>query len=321
MPNPTRSSVHTDSILTNISVAYSQQATNFISTEVFPMVQVQKQSDKYYTYDKNDFLRDEMEQRADGAESAGAGYRLSTDSYSCDVWALHKDIGDQTRANADNPLNVDRDAVNFLTQKALIRRERQWVTDSFTTSVWGTDVVGTTDFTKWSDQAGSDPIVDIDTGRETILSNTGFEPNTLVLGYQTFKALTRHPLIKEIYKYTSSESITADLLARAFELDRVLVSRAAYATNAEGASSETFTFAAGKNALLCYVNPNPSLMTPSAGYTMAWAGLEDSDDGQRVNRYDLRGSGRPADRIEIEAAFDNKIVATDLGYFFSAATA
>lgn len=320
MPNPTRSSVHVDSILTNISVAYVQNAANYIAQQVFPVVPVAKQSDKYFVYDKDDFLRDEMEKRADGAASAGAGYRLSTDNYSADVWALHKDIGDQTRANADNPLDPDRDATIFLTQKKLIRQERQWVADSFTTSVWGTDVVGTTDFTKWSDQAGSDPLVDIDTGRETILKNTGFEPNTLVLGYQTFKALTRHPLIKEIYKYTSSESITVDLLARAFELDRVLVSRAAFATNAEGATP-AFDFAAGKNALLCFVNPAPSLMTPSAGYTMVWTGLDGSTDGQRMLNFDLRGSGRPADRIEIEAAFDNKIVATDLGYFFSAAVA
>lgn len=320
MPNPTRSAVHVDSILTNISVAYAQNANNFISTQVFPVVPVMKQSDKYFTYDKNDFLRDEMEQRADGAESAGAGYKLSTATYSCDVWALHKDIGDQTRANADAPLNVDQDAVNFLTQKALIRRERQWVTDSFTTGVWGTDKTGGTDFTRWSDQSGSDPFVDIDAGREEILKNTGFESNTLVLGYQTFKALTRHPLVKEMYKYTSAESITVEMLARAFELDRVLVSRAAYATNKEGGTG-AYDFAAGKNAMLCYVNPTPSLMTPSAGYTMTWQGLEGSTDGQRINRYDLRGSGRPADRIEIEAAFDNKIVATDLGYFFSGAVA
>jgi hypothetical protein len=294
-----------------------QKASNFISTQVFPVVPVQKQSDKYFVYDKNDFLRDEMEQRADGAESAGAGYRLATDNYSCDVFALHKDIGDQTRANSDNPLDPDRDATNFLTQKALIRRERQWVSDAFAASIWGTDKVPTD---LWNDQAASDPIVDIDEGRETILKNTGFEPNTLVLGYQVFKALTRHPLIKEIYKYTSSESITADLLARVFELDRVLVSRAAFATNAEGATG-TFDFAAGKNALLCFVNPTPSLMTPSAGYSMIWTGLEGSAEGQRINNYDLRGSGRPADRIEIETAFDNKIVATDLGYFFNGAIA
>lgn len=320
MPQPTSNAVHVDSILTDISVAYAQMAENFISTKVFPIVPVQKQTDKYFVYDKNDFMRDEMKRRADGTESAGAGYDLSTATYSCDVWALHKDIGDQMRANADAPLNVDQDAVRFLTNKAMIRRERQFVEDAFTTSVWGTDVVGASDFTKWSDQAGSDPIEDIDTGRETILTNTGMEPNTLVLGYQTYRALTRHPLVKEIYKYTSSDSITADMLARVFEVDNVYVSRAAYATNEEGATA-AYSLAAGKNALLCYVNPTPALMMPSAGYTMAWSGLEGSADGQRVNRYDLRGSGRPADRIEVEAAFDNRIVATDLGYFFSAASA
>ena len=320
MPLPTASDSHVDAILTNMSVAYMQDQSNFISTQVFPVVNVAKQTDKYFTYAKADFMRDEVKKRADGAESAGAGYNLSTGTYSCDVWALHKDIGDQLRANSDDPLSPEGDAVGFLTQQALIRRERQFVTDAFTTSVWGTDVVGSTNFTKWSDQASSDPIVDIDTGRETILSNTGLEPNTLVLGYQTYRALTRHPLVKEAYKYTSSDSITTSMLDNLFELDRILVSRAVYNSSAEGGTA-SYGFAAGKNALLCYVNPNPGLMQPSACYTMNWNGLVGSSGGVRVNRYDLRGSGRPADRIEIEMAYDNKVVSTDLGYFFSAAVA
>jgi hypothetical protein len=320
MPQPTSNAVHVDSILTNISSAYVQGAENFIATKVFPVVPVMKQTDKYFVYDKNDFMRDEMKKRADGAASIELGYDLTTATYSCDVWAAGKVIGDQARANADAPLNLDTDAVKFLTQQGLIRRERQWVTDAFATGKWGTEVAGTTDFTKWSDQAGSDPITDIDTGRETILSETGMEPNTLVLGYQTYRALTRHPLIKEIYKYTSSDSITADMLARVFEVDNVYVSRAAYATNAEGGTA-AYGFAAGKHALLCYVNPTPSLMMPSAGYTMGWSGLEGSADGLRINRYDLRGAGRPADKIEIEMAFDDKLVSTDLGYFFLNAVA
>ena len=57
MPQPTQSQVHVDAILTNISVAYLQRAENFIADKVFPVVPVDKQSDKFFTYDKNDWLR------------------------------------------------------------------------------------------------------------------------------------------------------------------------------------------------------------------------------------------------------------------------
>lgn len=318
MANPTVNSTHIDAVLTNMSVAYVQDANNFIASKVFPVVPVSKQSDVYFTYSKADFLRDEMKKVADGSASPEAGYSLSTGTYYCDVWKLGHVIGDQRRANSDNPLDPDRDAVNFLTQQALIKRERQFVSDVFTTGVWSTDVTGGTGFTRWSDQAGSDPEIDIDAGRETILSNTGLEPNTLVLGYQTYKALTRHPLVKEQYKYTSSDSITPQMLAKTFDLQNIYISRAVYNSAAEGATP-SYGFAAGKNALLCYVAPSVGLMTPTAGATMSWTGI----GGQEVaiSMYDLRGMGRPADKVEISTAFDIKVISPDLGYFFSGAVA
>src|SRR5512144_1987146 len=99
MPQPTQGAVHVDSVLTNISVAYMNATSNFIASQVFPVVTVPKQTDVYFTYTKADWFRDEARLRADSTESAGSGYGLSTASYSCDVFALHKDIGDQVRAN------------------------------------------------------------------------------------------------------------------------------------------------------------------------------------------------------------------------------
>jgi hypothetical protein len=45
---------------------------------VFPNIPVQKKSDRYYTYDRGDFNRDEMEERAPGTESEGSGYTWTT---------------------------------------------------------------------------------------------------------------------------------------------------------------------------------------------------------------------------------------------------
>ena len=138
MAQPTSSAVHAvDVPLTNISTAYIQSQDNFIAGKVFPVVPVMKQRDRYYTYTKNDWFRDEAKARADGTESAGSGYGLSTSTYSCDVFAIHKDIGYQARNNADAGINLDRDATEFVTQRLLLRREIQWVSDYFTTSVWG----------------------------------------------------------------------------------------------------------------------------------------------------------------------------------------
>ena len=80
MAQPSINQVHIDAILTNISVAYMQKSENFIADKVFPVVPVDKKSDKYFTYTKNDWFRDEAQRRADATESAGSGYSLSTAS-------------------------------------------------------------------------------------------------------------------------------------------------------------------------------------------------------------------------------------------------
>lgn len=316
MPQPTTSGVHVDAVLTNVSVAYMQDTSQFIASRVFPVIPVSKKSDKYFTYTKNDWFRDEAKRRASTTESAGSGYNLGTDSYSCDVFAFHKDVGDQERANADSPLDLDRDATEFVTQKLLLRQEAQWAADCFASGIWGTDL---TPSALWDNYSTSDPKADVKVARNTILENTGYKPNTLVLGWKVFSALEDHPDIIDRIKYTQGavKSLTPELLAQFFGVDRVLVASAVRATNVEG-DAAAMSFVHGKHALLAYVAPRPSLLAPSAGYTFAWNGVS-GGMGQTVGISRFRLDRNRAERIEGETAFDNKIVATDLGYFFNGA--
>lgn len=320
MPQPSASQVHIDQALTNVSTAYQQSDAQFIATKVFPIVPVEKQSGKYFTYTKNDWFRDEAKPRADATESAGSGYGMSTANYSCDVFALHKDIGDQARANADAGIDLERDATRFITQRMLLRMEIQWVTDVFATSIWATDL---TPSNLWSDQTASDPIGDVEVGKTTILSTTGQPANTLVLGYQVYTALKQHPDIIDRIKYSTGvtgRTVNEAMLAAMFDVDRVLVASAVKATNVEGETA-AYSFVHGKHALLLNVAPNPGLLTPSAGYTLVWRGV-DYGMGKNnigIKRYEIET--RNATRVEGQIAFDNKIVGTDLGYFFNGAVA
>jgi hypothetical protein len=321
MPQPTQSQVHVDAILTNISVAYMQRAENFIADKVFPVVPVDKQSDKYFVYTKNDWLRDEAQVRADGTESVGSGYNITTDNYYADVYAIHKDIGDQTRANADAPINVDREAAEFVTHRLLTRREIQFNTDFMKTGVWANDVAGvasspsTGQTLQWDDYTNSDPIEDIEEGKADILSVTGLEANTLVLGYDVFRSLKNHPDLVDRIKYTSSQTITEDMIARMFDIERVMVSKSIKATNAEGAT-QAYGFTTGKSALLAHVAPNPGVLTPSAGYTFSWTGVSQGM-GLTIGTSSFRLESLRATRVEAELSFDNKVVSSDLGYFWN----
>lgn len=326
MPQPVSSDVHISSALTNISVAYLQSNDNYIADKVFPIVPVQHQTDQYFVWSKDDFFRDEAQQRADAVESAGSGFNLKTQSYNAKVYALHKDIGPQVRANADPAIDLDATTTRVLMQKMLIKRDRLFATTYLKTGLWGTDITGVASAPSgsqtiyWSDDANGDPFTDIENAQTLILQNTGFSPNTLVLSYPVYQALRKHPLVIDRIKYTSqpdAKSVTPQLLAAMFDIDRVVVAKAVYNSAAEGLAG-VYQFIVGKVALLCYSAPSPTLMEPSAGYTFAWSGFTGMNNlGVRANQIPMNWLGVGTIRDECEMAFDLQAVSADLGYFFN----
>jgi hypothetical protein len=324
---PSRSDVHINAPLTNISIAFIQNASNFIASNVFPNISVLKQSDAFFTYDRGEFNRDEMEERAPGTESAGGTYEIGNDNYFARTRAFHKDIPDQVRANADSPISMDRDATTYVSQKALIKKEVLWNGTFFITGVWTNERDGVTgaptgsDFQFW-DEAASTPIEDVRAGRRTVLESTGFMPNVIVLGRPVYDALLDHPDIigrLDRGQTTGPAIANRDALAALFELDEVLVMDAIQNTAKEG-QADVHSFIGGKNALLAYRTPTPGILVPSAGYTFSWTGLMGSGAmGGRIKRF--RREALESDRIEIQMSFDQKLIAADLGAFFLGAVA
>ena len=332
MPQPVLQDVHISAALTNISVAYFQDEANFISDKIFPIIPVVHQTDVYFVWSIADFYRDDAQLRADATESAGTGMNLTTQSYSANVWALHKDIGPQVRANADPAIDVDVTTTRMLMQKLLIRRDRLFTSKFLATSLWtgsstGGDITGTAGGTpgtstpaKWSDDANGDPFTDIATQQTAILQGTGYMPNVLVIGWPVYQALRKHPLVIDRIKYTSqpdAKDVTPGLLAAMFAVEDVVVSKSVYNSAAEGLAATT-GFIMGSNALLAYRASAPSLNAPTAGYTFAWQGFTGLNNvGIRTNQIPMNWLGMGTVRDECEMAFDMQVVAPALGAFFT----
>lgn len=337
MANPVAGDVHVNVPLTNISIAFMQTADSFVADRVFPNIPVLKQSDRYFRYDRSDFWRNEYKVRAPGSESAGSGWKIdSTPTYFANVWALHKDIDDQIRSNADNPLDMDRDATLWLSQQAMIAREVSWASNYFTTGVWtgvtgsAADITGvaaspsTNEVLQW-DNTNATPIQDVKTQADNSMLRTGLRPNKLVLGRQVWTKLSESSSLVDRIKYSGGVSpatpakVSLAAAATLFEVDEIMVAAGVQATSAENPAFETSlttSFIAGKRALLVYSNPAPSLLSPSAGYTFSWTGyLNAGGMGQRVSKF--RMEWLKSDRVEGEMAYDQKLVCADCGVFFN----
>lgn len=332
---PTQSDVHVNAALGNILVAFFQDEKEGIAKSAFPIVPVNKKTDFYYKWKREDFWRISAKERAPGTQAEVGGFELETDTYEAKEYAIAKDIPDAIRDNADAELSLDEAATRYIGHQLMLKREQVWNTSFFATSIWtgavgtnagsdGSDLTGTTtgtgtnQFKQW-DQTNSTPIEDLRKQILGVKSKTGYRPNKLILGPQVWNVLVDHAELIERVKYTQRGEATTDLLASLLGLDEVLIGSLVYNSAKEG-DTASYGFMHGKSALLLYAPKAASRFEPSAGYTFTWTTrFGAGSEGQRVKRFYMDET--EVTRIEGQMNFAMKVVAPELGAFFTAAVA
>lgn len=309
-----------------MSIAYIQRSQDFIADKVFPVVPVMKQADRYFVYTKDYWFRTQAQKRAPASESAGGGFKVdNTPTYFCDVFAVHQDIDDQTRANADQPLDLDRDSTLFVTQQMMLRREISFTTKYMALGIWQGFIVSgspvdyqpNVNGNGYWDSSSSNPMADVDAIKRAVKSQTGFRPQTLVVADDVFTALRNNASVLDRIKYTQRGIVSEELLAMLFGVEKFLVADAVLNSAQEGPAGSnpaggSFDFLVKNIALLVYANPAPSIMQPSGGYIFSWQGLFGAGaQGNRIKTF--RMEHLEADRVEGEMSYDMKLVGADLG--------
>jgi len=309
----TTSEVHVDSALSAVSIAYSQDATSFVSNKIFGTVPVQHLSNKYHVFDKAQWLRSEAGLRASGSPTRGGNFTMSTGTYTCAEYGFHMDVDDTVARNADAGVDILTSATQYVTEKLLQKRDQVFAAAAFTTSVWTGSTSGSdiTPSTVWSASGGT-PIKDIADQQAAVHAKTGRKPNTLLLGKDVYAALKDSDDILDRVKYTERGVVTTDLLAALFDVDEVIVAGSIVNSANEGATASYAPVFDADDALLIYKPANPGLLTPAAGYMFQF-------DDLRTLRY--RMDANHSERIETLAAFDFKVTGADLGVFFRTAVA
>lgn len=334
MPMLTPSAVHVDAPLTNLTIAYLQDQNGFIADKVFPRVPVDKKTNKYYIYNRGDFNRvGQVQLRAPRTKAPVVGMSLSTDTYSAEVYSLATNFDFETLANEDAALNIRAAGAQMLTYQLLIDREVRWASKYLASSVWSTDWTGvsgapsTNQVRQWSDYTNSTPIQDVTNIMQTVqLKSGGFKPNVMVVGKQVRDKLINHPDILNRLNggatVTNTALVTNAKLAEIFGVEDFLVMETVKNTAAEGLT-ESNAFIGGKVAGFFYRPQAAGLMIPSAGYTFTWNENNASGYGIDIRSYTgdfLRVEGI-AELLEANLAYDQKVVAADLGGFITSVVA
>lgn len=265
-PVNTRTAAVIDPILSTHARGYRN--SEFIAHLLFPRVSIPNRSMRVLRFGKEAF-RMMNTRRAPGADKKRVQYGYASDPVSLIQDALEGVVPVEHQEEAESVPGIDlgRGAITMVLDMIDLGHEHEAAQLARTPGNYPTaNRVALTGADRWSNPA-SDPSADMDEAKDAIRRMIGRYPNTLTLGPSVAKALKRHPKIKEQFKYTSSQSVTTEMLAAYFDVQRVIVGKAVWLP--ETAPDDTpASDVWGDDAILSYVPATgDNFQVPSYGYT------------------------------------------------------
>lgn len=306
---PSISQVHIDRGLSNLSLFYRNPS--YCADIVSPATTVNKESDKYFVYDKSNF-KIPPALRQDKAETRELSWSLSTDSYFCEEYGYHELISDRERENADDAVRPEIDTTEHITECLLLDREYRvanLILDS-TNSQWG--AYASTHFNNlalaWDDKVAADPRSDFYYAKFQIFLDSRRTANTVLLPVEIAYRLAQMDQVDELRKYTDPGLLTDSGLPPKVWGLKVVECQSTYDRNPDG-NAAAFSETWGTNVVFAFINPQPmGLKTLTFCLTFQKRAFE-------VRKW--REEKRKSDVVEVTHLYDSHIVAPACGFVYT----
>lgn len=268
----TRQAQVIDPILSTQARGYANQ--EFIGTRILPYADIPNRSMKVIRFGKDAFRRYMDTRRAPGAETKRVQFGYASDPVALKQEALEALVPDEISGDAQRVPGINLASTSIQTVQDIIALGREVEIAALVQNAAlypAGNKVALAGASKWSD-ASSDPADDIKAGQDAVRRMIGRKPNILTIGPDVFRALTKHPKIKDQFKYTGSDSITETMLAKYFNLEEVIVGNAvALPDGADDATPAVDVW--GNNAILSYRPKGSNMLVPAFGYTYRLIGF------------------------------------------------
>lgn len=315
--------LHVDKVLTQISVDYRNNA--LVGDELFPTVQVDKQSDKWMVMNKDGFTVMDDIRGPGGNTNELPPMSLSRDSYFAEEHALKDWVNVEDVDNQDPGLDAMGRSVRRVTDTILINREDAIQTMARTAANYASGhTVTLSGTTQWSDYTNSQPVSDLKVARDAIFFDIFQTPNIAILGYDVATKLEDHPRYLDRMKTTQlANNNSLEAIGTLAGIPRLIRAGGVKNTAAVG-QAQTFAYMWGKDVVIAYVPSNPARETPAFGYEFNWP-----YQGQTMPTDRWFSQDRKSWAVRTTRRYDLKFVAVDAvatgkaigGYLIKAAIA
>lgn len=267
-----------DPVLTNLAAGYIND--EFIGDKVLPRVTVPKEGGKIQLFGKSQFIEHCTERAIRAASNVRDADGVKTIDFVLDEHDIATRLDYRETQEADFAL----DAVETANTMEILRLGHELQVARLAQNV-ASYAAGNTLTLSGVDQftdPASDPLGVVFDAKAAVRRLIVREPNTMTMGYETYRALRRHPQLVGLLSTNKDRVLTLDDLKRFFEVDTINVGKAVHSTD-----GDTVQDIWGDNLILSYTareaDGQRSYRVPSFGYTLVKQGWP------QVDRYTENG--------------------------------
>lgn len=263
-----------DPILTTFAAGFSAPQ-NLIGSRIAPSIPTLVEAGKFLSFGKEGFQIYNTE-RALRANPSRIDWVPGSDSFLCEEHALEtvydwQEIEQAQAIGAQEVLMMEQRAVSMVQNSLELEKEKAIADIVLSGTYYASGNKATlAGDAQWMQSDGSEgstsnPIGDIRDGIDAARDDMGRRPNTMVMGYDAWRAMRDHSQFMERIKYSERGIVTTDLVKQVFNLENVYVGDAVYS-----ADGSTFTDIWGDSVALLYLPGNGEMIEGTTPHTVVF---------------------------------------------------
>jgi len=262
--------LHIDQHLTQIAINYRPAA--MIADLIAPIVPVNKESDLYPVFNRAEILSVEDSLRSRGAEANKITRSVSSAGYLVKNYALRYDqyIEDLANMDAAYELELGAGASRYLLDKLALGWEKRLFDQINSTSNVSTAFKPSSAWNAPVAANQGDPLNQIDQIIETQTGRTTQRPNSILMGWQAWRAFRRNTNVRNMILGRDGTGLVSRQAAQDyFEVDRFLVTEL-FINTANEKQAESLSSPFSDRVLVYFAPLAASRESPSYMYTFRW---------------------------------------------------
>ena len=216
--------------LSEVARGYSNNA--FIAGNLFPEIESELEKVDIFEFNKEAFsvYNTERAIRANSNVVSPKGFTKKTATLTEHDLAYPIDYREEEESKK---VKLQLHATNVVTEGLKLKKEKQCAdlvqeVNNFPTGHKIT-LSGTS---KFSDYTNSDPIGVIEDAKDTIACKIAQDPNTMVIGLDSWKKLKRHPQIQGLISNNMNKIISLEFLKEIFEVQNIVIGKSVFVDEA-----------------------------------------------------------------------------------------